>query len=288
MEDHPLFSVLIANYNNGCYLQEAIDSVMAQSYTNWEIIIVDDKSTDNSFEIYSKYKDNPRFHIFYNDENNGVGFTKRRCVEEANGEICGFLDPDDTFNGVDVFDVMVQEHLDNPDASMVYSNMYKTDSGLNVLSEWYGKDIAKDGSALESKGWPFSHFVSFKKDSYDKTDGVDAFMLRAIDYDLYYKLEEVGSTIHVNRFFYNYRNTPNSISLNDNQKKAHCWHVYACVQAMKRRSLRDESLMLFPLESDFIDSLREGYKNCCNTKTYRIGKLVSSPIHLIRKFFHKS
>ena len=68
---HPLFSILIANYNNGRYLQEAIDSVLAQTYTNWEVVIVDDKSTDNSFEIYEKYKDDPRFHVCFNDVNRG-------------------------------------------------------------------------------------------------------------------------------------------------------------------------------------------------------------------------
>ena len=65
MEKTPLFSVLIANYNNGKYLQEAVDSVLAQTYTNWEIIIVDDKSTDNSAEVYNQYKDDSRFHIYY-------------------------------------------------------------------------------------------------------------------------------------------------------------------------------------------------------------------------------
>ena len=51
MERTPLFSVLIANYNNGCFLKDAINSVLSQSYTNWEIIIVDDCSTDNTIEI---------------------------------------------------------------------------------------------------------------------------------------------------------------------------------------------------------------------------------------------
>ncbi|MBO4738767.1 MAG: glycosyltransferase [Bacteroidales bacterium] len=54
MNDNPLFSVLIANYNNGKYLMEAINSVYAQTYTNWEIILVDDASTDNFKEIYKK------------------------------------------------------------------------------------------------------------------------------------------------------------------------------------------------------------------------------------------
>lgn len=49
--NEPLFSLLIANYNNGNYLQEAIDSVLSQSYKNWEIIIVDDGSTDNSRDL---------------------------------------------------------------------------------------------------------------------------------------------------------------------------------------------------------------------------------------------
>ena len=88
-----LFSILIANYNNGRYLQEAIDSVLAQTYTNWEIVLVDDKSTDQSFEIYEKYKDDYRFRFFYNDQNMGCGYTKRRCVSMAKGDLCGFLDP---------------------------------------------------------------------------------------------------------------------------------------------------------------------------------------------------
>ena len=88
-----LFSILIANYNNGCYLQETIDCILKQDYPRWEIIIVDDGSTDRSSEIYDKYRNDSRFHIYLNDRNRGVGYTKRRCVEMANGEICAFMDP---------------------------------------------------------------------------------------------------------------------------------------------------------------------------------------------------
>ncbi len=78
MEEHPLFSVLIANYNDGKYLQEAIESIFAQTYDNWEIIIVDDGSTDNSRDIYDKYKEDRRFHIFFNERNMGCGYTKKK------------------------------------------------------------------------------------------------------------------------------------------------------------------------------------------------------------------
>lgn len=287
MNKRPLISILIANYNNGCYLQEAIDSVLAQNYENWEIIIVDDKSPDDSISIYNKYKDDNRFHVYFNEKNMGVGFTKRRCVEVANGEICGFLDPDDVLVGTDVFDIMVQAHLDNPNVSMVYSNMYKTDLDLNIVEEYYGKDIAEGSSALEYRGWPFSPFLTFKKEFYSKTEGINVAMQNAEDYDLYYKLEEVGAIKYIDRFFYKYRNNPHSISLNDNQHLSHTWHVYACVEAMRRRGLRDESLMLFPLELDMREQFANGYKRACNTKTYRIGKFVTSPLRLLRRFFGK-
>ena len=76
MEQNPLFSILVANYNNGCYLMEAIESVYAQTYTNWEIIIVDDASTDNSNELYEKLSQDNRIHVYYNDKNMGCAFTK--------------------------------------------------------------------------------------------------------------------------------------------------------------------------------------------------------------------
>ena len=52
MTIQPLFSVLIANYNNGKYLMDAIESVRSQTYSKWEIILVDDASTDNSADLY--------------------------------------------------------------------------------------------------------------------------------------------------------------------------------------------------------------------------------------------
>lgn len=64
-----LFSVLLANNDNGLYLEDALNSVFRQTYHNWEIIIVDDCSTDNSSGLYKKYENDSRIHIYYNDNN---------------------------------------------------------------------------------------------------------------------------------------------------------------------------------------------------------------------------
>ena len=67
----PLFSVLIANHNDGKYLMEAVESVKAQTYTHWEIVIVDDGSTDNSNELFVELVEDQRIRVFRNEENRG-------------------------------------------------------------------------------------------------------------------------------------------------------------------------------------------------------------------------
>lgn len=210
----PLFSVLIANYNNGRYLQEAIDSVFEQTYTNWEIVLVDDKSTDNSFEIYEKYKDDNRFRIYFNEENKGCGFTKHRCAELAQGELCGFLDPDDKLMDC-ALETMVKEHKARPDCSLVYSKAYFWNDieGTKQMSEVIGPMENGEDFLVTSKNNVF-HFASYKKSAYDKTDGIDPFLSSVVDVDLYYRLEEVGLLYYVDKVLYYYRQTnPLSISI---------------------------------------------------------------------------
>lgn len=283
--DSVLFSILIANYNNGCYLQEAIDSILMQDYDNWEIVIVDDGSTDRSQEVYAKYSGDPRFHILLNTRNMGVGYTKRRCVENASGEICGFLDPDDVLVGNDALSIMVKKHLENPEASMIYSGMYRGDGQLQIVRESPGSDIKKGSSALEMRSWPFHPFLTFKISYYCKTDGIDSFMRNAEDYDLYYKLEEVGKVIHLDLIQYIQRNHPNSISLNENSYKAAAWHSYACIKAMKRRGLMEESLMLFPVENAIDNAYRKGYAKATSSRVYRLGLFLASPVLFLTKLW---
>jgi len=232
------FSVLIANYNNGRYLQEAIDSVLAQTYTNWEIVLVDDKSTDNSTEIYRKYEDDPRFHIYYNEENKGCGYTKRRCVELAKGELCGFLDPDDKLTS-DALEIMTKTHLEHPHCSLAYSTLYLWNDKQDTIK------VLEDVGAME-KGEDFlisskkivSHFAVFKKAFYDKTIGIDETLSSAVDFDLYVKLEEEGVLCYINRPLYYYRQgNVNSISIGSSELKniAFANRVKASLNAFARR-----------------------------------------------------
>ena len=199
------FSVLIANYNNARYVKTALDSVINQTYCNWEIILVDDGSTDNFHEIIEDYINEERILIFSNKENIGCGFTKHRCAQLASGEIFGYLDPDDKLDE-NALQIMVDAHLNSPEASIIYSTHFVCDENLiaDRVAE-YVKELPGDTPYLLLNDGRIHHFVSFKKSCYQKTSGIDPNLKKAVDQDLYYKLEEVGKVKHIPQPLYYYR-----------------------------------------------------------------------------------
>ena len=285
MNANPLFSVLIANYNNGKYLMEAINSVYAQTYTNWEIILVDDASTDNSKEIYKELEKDTRIHIFYNDENHGCGYTKRRCAELANGELCGFLDPDDIISK-DALQIMAQEHIANEGISMAYSDMYYCDENLNIISTTHRGQIPDNTTFLEFYNY-VSHFAVYKRSVYLKTEGISADAQRAVDHDLYFKLEEYGPFTFVSQPLYFYRTgTGTNISCGENQIKALFWDYVAMIDACRRRNIPIESVVM-PRFLNIISYYKQQLNAVYNSNTYRVGNFIVLPYRIMRKLFNK-
>ncbi|WP_308992657.1 glycosyltransferase family 2 protein [Mariniflexile litorale] len=231
-----LFSILIANYNNGSFFKDCYASVIVQTYENWEVIIVDDASTDNSVELIKKIIGNDtRFKLFTNKENKGCGYAKHKCVSLAEGGICGFLDPDDALFPNAITE-MVQIHKEHNDVSIVTSKYELVDLKMNTIEEGnHGSAISFGKSYLTSGAGAMTHFATFKKEKYNVTVGIDAKMKRAVDQDLYFKMEEVGTVVFLNEVLYRYRIHEQSISANENKFKAHYWHFYAMINAYKRR-----------------------------------------------------
>lgn len=239
MMKNTLFSILIAQYNNGKFLMEAIDSVRAQTYTNWEIIIVDDCSTDNSNEIYALLENDSRIKVYHNEENKGCGYTKHRCAELATGEICGFLDPDDTLTS-DALEVMVREHSKNDTLALVGSTYWACDENLTPLWQKQVHIIEKGESYLSTFPSPI-HFAAYKNIYYKETGGIDKYLKRAVDFDLYARLEDVGKVHFIADTLYNYRQHTNQITTSGDFKSLY-WLIYALSQACKRRGIDAEEI----------------------------------------------
>lgn len=89
-----LVSVIMPSWNTERFIAQSIESVIRQTYENWELVIVDDCSTDNTEEVVKGFKD-PRIKYFKNEKNSGAALTRNRALREAQGEWIAFLDSDD-------------------------------------------------------------------------------------------------------------------------------------------------------------------------------------------------
>lgn len=90
------FSVIISAYNVGDYIERAINSVLNQDYKNYELIIVEDKSTDNTLENILKYENIDNIKIIKNSQNRGLGAVRNIGIDNSSGEFIVHLDGDDT------------------------------------------------------------------------------------------------------------------------------------------------------------------------------------------------
>ena len=92
----PLVSIIMNVRNGAAFLREALDSVMAQSFADWELIVWDDCSTDDSAKIVSQYRDD-RIHYFLSPDETPLGTARDRAIRQARGEWLAFLDQDDVW-----------------------------------------------------------------------------------------------------------------------------------------------------------------------------------------------
>ncbi len=94
MGKEPLVSVVMPAYNGEKYIGKAIQSILDQTYQDWELIIVDDCGTDKTMEIVNKYKDK-RIQVIHNNKNEGIAFSRNKAIENSRGDYIAILDDDD-------------------------------------------------------------------------------------------------------------------------------------------------------------------------------------------------
>ena len=91
-------SIIIPSYNYALYIKKAIESVLKQTYKNWELIIIDDASTDNSLNVIKEYlKKDSRVKLIINEKNIGLASSLKKAIKFADGDWISFLESDDEF-----------------------------------------------------------------------------------------------------------------------------------------------------------------------------------------------
>lgn len=130
IQAQPLVSVIIPCYNAEKYVGQTIESVLNQTYKNYEIIVIDDGSTDKSAEVIEKYLQLDKRINYFPQSNQGVSFTRNKGVDIAKGEIIAFLDADDVWEPENL-EVKVKTLISDPNLFWVFSDMYLADEMLN-------------------------------------------------------------------------------------------------------------------------------------------------------------
>ncbi len=140
--ESPLVSIIIPCYNGRPFIGEAIESVLAQGHTDWELIVVDDASTDDSGDVVKKYCDDKRIRLLRNNKNLGIAGTKNRGIKDSRGRFLAFLDQDDIWNN-DKLSLQLARLQQDPATGVVCSGMLFTGpdgDGTTVFTGFDDKD----------------------------------------------------------------------------------------------------------------------------------------------------
>lgn len=135
----PKVSVIVPNYNHARFLPQRLESILSQTYQDFELIFLDDASSDNSKEVFEKYQDDYRIKSQFNTENSGSPFIQwNRGIEMASGEYIWIAESDD-FCDEDFLDVLVPLLDENPTVGLAYCQSWiVSESGEKVKAiDWY-------------------------------------------------------------------------------------------------------------------------------------------------------
>lgn len=188
-----MISIIMGIYNNESTLAEALDSILAQTYTDWQMIMCDDCSADNTYKIANKYvnKYPDKFILIKNDKNLGLNQTLNHCLEYATGEYIARMDGDDISLPTRFErEIMLFEQFS--DIDIVSTDMSFFDEN-GVWGSTNVKLKPENNDFLYSS--PFCHAACLvKREAYTAVKGysVDKKLLRVEDYHLWIKMYEKG------------------------------------------------------------------------------------------------
>lgn len=204
----PKVSIYIPTYNYGAYLQESVGSVLEQNYEDWELIIIDDGSTDETPAVLAKFEGNPKIRI-HRQENQGLTRTNNKAIEMSRGEYIMRLDADDYLDENAL--LVLANVLDSkPEVALVYPDYYVvSEDGELVRLERRSKAYEED----ELLDLP-SHAACamIRRSCLVELGGYNEDILRQDGYDLWLRLIQKYQVYNVNLPLFYYRRHAGSLS----------------------------------------------------------------------------
>lgn len=225
-----LVSIIMANYNSEKYLDSTINSVLNQTYLNWELIIVDDNSSDNSKTIINSFiNKDKRIKLVEQNQNNGPAVTRNKGIEIARGRFITFLDSDDIWEKT-FLKYSVNFQLNN-NIAFTFSSYFRRNEDLSIDN---GTFIVPEKVAYKDllKTCPISCLTAM----YDIKKVGKVYMpkiLKRQDYGLWLSiLKKIDYAYGINKPLATYRMREGSVSRNKFKAAQYQWKIYRDVEKL--------------------------------------------------------
>lgn len=276
----PKVSIIVPCYNQAQYLDEALQSIYNQTYTDWECFIVNDGSLDHTEEIAQKWAAKaPRF-IYVPKENGGVSSARNLGIERASGEFILPLDADDKFEATFI-EKALAILLHNPEVGIVSSwGMFFTkDKNLQVY-----KSNAQSTSDLLFANGVNMGFSLFRKESWEKAGKYDGDVKNGYeDWEFLLRVSALGWKIHIIEevlFFYRQHQVSRRREMNQREmeSKKYIYLRNKDIYFTHYEELIDRFLWVADLEKTEINKFR-------NTIDYKLGHAILKPLRAVKWFF---
>ena len=214
-----LVSIIMPSYNTADFIEETISSVLVQTYENWELIIVDDCSTDNTDEIIAPYLADVRIKYIKNEKNSGAAVSRNRALREAKGKWIAFLDSDDLWHKEKLARQI--EFMERNDYHFSYTNYSEIDEESGPLGRHVTgpKKITKTG--MYNYCWPGCLTVMYDAEAVGLVQIAD--IKKNNDYAMWLKVCKKAKCYLLDEDLASYRKRRGSIS-NHSYKALIKWH----------------------------------------------------------------
>ena len=232
----PKVSIIIPVYNRDRYLGLAVRSVLDQTFTDFELIIVDDGSTDGSLEIAQQFaRDDDRVRVLSEPVNKGAAYALKKGFAAARGKYLGQVDSDDVLKARAV-EITAAVLDDDIGCGLVFTNYLDIDeNGKKLRPGWRCSYEPYSKEKLLTVFMSF-HFRLFRQSVYEQVGGIDVNFNKLEDYELCLRMSEITQFIKIPEFLYLYRNHPNSVH-NENRLDVVLLTERAINEALERRGM---------------------------------------------------
>ncbi|MCD7904422.1 MAG: glycosyltransferase family 2 protein [Clostridiales bacterium] len=239
LKREPLISVCMPVYNPEIkWLKRAVDSILKQSYENWELCIADDASTDGSVKDFLKSLTDSRINVIYRKENGNISKATNTAAEAARGDFIALLDNDDELapNALLEIALTLDKH---PNADVIYSDEDKIDKKGRRFDPFFKPDFSPH--TLISLNY-ISHLGVYRRELLGRLKGLRSQYDGSQDYDLALRAADITDNFyHIPKVLYHWRVLDTSTSA-DISKKSFAYDAAkrAIEDTIKRRGLRAE------------------------------------------------